>query len=139
MDMEIVIADTGFIVALTNQADARHVDVRDIYLQFPQILVPQTVLVEAAYLLGRNAGIGIVVSFLKGLSSSRFSLVALSDPDIERVSQILEQYEDSRIDFVDASVMAVAERLNITTVLTLDQRDFRLFRPRHRNSFRLLP
>jgi uncharacterized protein len=51
----------------------------------------------------------------------------------------LTKYADSRIDFVDASVMAVAERLSITTILTLDQRDFRLFRPPHCQSFELLP
>ena len=46
---------------------------------------------------------------------------------------------DSRIDFVDACVMAVAERFGSTKILTLDQRDFRLFRPRHCNSFEILP
>jgi hypothetical protein len=35
--------------------------------------------------------------------------------------------------------MAVAERFGITTVLTLDQRDFRLYRPRHCQVFEILP
>lgn len=38
--------------------------------------------------------------------------------------QLLEKYTDSRMDFVDASIADVAERLNITRVLTLDQREF---------------
>ena len=46
-----------------------------------------------------------------------------------RVAEILDEYLDSRIDFVDASVMAVAERYGSTKILTLDQRDFRLYRP----------
>jgi len=61
-------------------------------------------------LLGRNAGILAVVAFLRGIAASRFNLVALTDSDLERVAEILEKYADSRIDFVDASVMAVAER-----------------------------
>ena len=81
----------------------------------------------------------MVASFLKGLPMSRFSLLALLDEDILRVAEILDRYADSRIDFVDPSVMAVAERLNIVTVLTLDRRDFSLFRPRHCNSFILVP
>jgi predicted nucleic acid-binding protein len=35
--------------------------------------------------------------------------------------------------------MAVAERLNIGRVLTLDRRDFQIMRPRHRDFFELLP
>lgn len=52
---------------------------------------------------------------------------------------ILEQYADSKVDFVDASIMAIAERLDIRTVLTIDQRDFRLFQPSHCQSFILQP
>lgn len=141
MDMEkrSAIADTGFIVALLNQSDARHQDVAPIYIQQQSILFPQTVLAEVAYLLGRDAGTSTVVAFLKGLSQSRFHIIALTETDLNRIAEILSQYADSRIDFVDASVMAVAERYGITTVLTLDQRDFRLFRPQHCQSFELLP
>jgi K+-transporting ATPase A subunit len=52
--------------------------------------VPQTVLVEVTYLLGRNAGIAIVVAFLRGLSSSRFTTVELTNQDIARTAEILE-------------------------------------------------
>jgi uncharacterized protein len=139
MDMETAIADTGFVVALANRTDSRHAEVRPIYTQQQRILLPQTVLVEVAYLLGRDAGVKIVVAFLQGLPASRFTLTELTDQDIARTAEILERYADSRIDFVDATVMAVAERLEIRTVLTIDQRDFRLFRPKHCESFTLLP
>jgi uncharacterized protein len=141
MDMETgtVIADTGFIVALLNQIDARHQDVAPIYQQYQTIWFPQTVLAEVAYLLGRDAGTPTVVAFLKGLPKSRFRVIALTESDLNRIAEILTKYGDSRIDFVDASVMAVAERLSITTILTLDLRDFRLFRPQHCQSFELLP
>ena len=49
------------------------------------------------------------------------------------------QYADSRINFVDATVMAVAERFLIKEVLTLDKRDFQIFRPKHCSSLTLLP
>ena len=137
--MERVIADTGFVVALANRSDKRHADVAPIYLQYPQIWLPQVVLVEVAYLIGRDAGIATVVKFLQGLPSSRFELIAATEQDLGRTARILEQYTDSRIDFVDASVIAIAERLNIKTVLTIDQRDFRLFRPTHCQSFTLKP
>jgi len=141
MDMErkITISDTGFVVALLNQSDIKHSDVVAIYQNYQQILLPQTVLAEVAYLVGRSAGVSTVAAFLKGLSASRFRLIPLSETDVIRVSEILEEYKDSRIDFVDATVMAIAERLKITLILTLDQRDFRLFRPKHCQSLEILP
>lgn len=137
--METVIADTGFVVALANRSDSKHQAVRTVYIQQQMILLPQTVLAEVAYLIGRESGIVTVASLLRGLPVSRFSLIALVEQDILRVAEILNQYADSRIDFVDATVMAVAERLNIVTVLTLDRRDFSLFRPRHCDIFNLIP
>ena len=137
--MESIIADTGFVVALTNRSDQRHRDVVPIYLQYPLILLPQLALVEVAYLIGRDAGIPKVVQFLKGLPVSRFEIIAATDQDIARAADIIELYADSKVDFVDASVMAIAERLGVKTVLTIDQRDFRMVRPRHCESFILLP
>lgn len=137
--MEIVIADTGFVVALLNRLDVRYLDVLPIYLKQAQILLPQTALVEIAYLIGRDVGISAVVQFLQGIPKSRFIVIHAIDSDIVRVAEILAKYADSYIDFVDASVMAIAERLNIQTVLTIDQRDFRMFRPKHCSSFQLLP
>ena len=55
--------------------------------------------------------------------------VALTEQDVISVAEILDEYADSRIDFVDASIMAIAERYEIKKILTLDQRDFRLYRP----------
>ena len=127
--MEIVIADTGFIVALTNLSDPKHEIVKKCYFNYKTILIPQTVFAEVAYLIGRESGVKTVANFLRGLSKSHFSVIPITSEDILRTADIIEQYSDSRIDFVDATVMAIAKRLNITTILTLDQRDFNLYRP----------
>lgn len=137
--MESIIADTGFVVALVNRSDQRHQDVLPIYLKYPSILLPQLALVEVAYLIGRDAGIPTVIKFLKGLPASRFEIIAATHQDIARAASIIEQYADSKVDFVDASVMSIAERMGIKTVLTIDQRDFRMVRPTHCDSFILLP
>ncbi|WP_375497898.1 type II toxin-antitoxin system VapC family toxin [uncultured Nostoc sp.] len=139
MEKTLAVADTGFVVALLNRSDTMHSIVARVYTQEKQILLPQTVLAELAYLVGRNAGVTTVAAFLQGLSASRFSLVALTDQDVIRVAEILNEYADSRIDFVDASVMAIAERYGIKKIFTLDQRDFRLYRPQHCDSFEILP
>lgn len=133
------IADTGFVVALVNQRDDHHIAVKAIYAEQRQILLPQTVLAEVGYLLDRDAGSTALIKFLESLPVSRFQLIGLLPPDLARTAAILKQYQDSRIDFVDASVMAVAERYGLETILTLDRRDFSLYKPLHCPAFTLRP
>ena len=40
---------------------------------------------------------------------------------------------------VDAAVIAIAERLNVTTLATINPRDFRVVRPAHCDAFELVP
>lgn len=136
---QLVVADTGFVVALLNSQDRFHLPVRRVYEQQESILLPQTALTEVAYLVGREAGIPIVIQFLRGISLSRFTLVAIDEQDLKMASNILNEYLDSQIDFVDATVMAIAERYDCDTILTLDRRDFQIFRPQHCDYFTLLP
>jgi len=59
--------------------------------------------------------------------------------DYSRSADILRQYADANLDFIDALIVAIAERLNIKRLLTLDRRDFQLIRPKPCVSFELLP
>jgi predicted nucleic acid-binding protein len=58
--------------------------------------------------------------------------------DLERPDQVLEKYSDANIGLVDATVVAIAERLGIRIVVTTDRRHFSLFRPKHCRAFGLL-
>jgi predicted nucleic acid-binding protein len=76
------------------------------------------------------------------VSSIRPDAVQVESPtaeDLVRVHEILEQYADSQLDFTDAAIVAIAERLAITRVYTLDRRDFSIVRPIHCDYFELLP
>ena len=48
-------------------------------------------------------------------------------------------YADNPIGFVDASIVAVAERLGVRQVLPLDRRHFGQIGPRHCDALDLLP
>lgn len=135
----IAVADTGFVLAVTLVTDKWHQACLPIYQQQQTIYLPQSTLAETAFMLTQAGGNLLTAGFLAGLKQSQLRMLALTAEDITRTAELLEQYADSRLDFVDASVVAVAERLNITRILTVDQRDFRLVRPRHCDYFELLP
>jgi predicted nucleic acid-binding protein len=66
-------------------------------------------------------------------------MVPLTAADLERMAELVETYSDFPLGLVDASVIAVAERLNADAIATLDHRHFSVVRPRHLPAFKLLP
>ena len=137
--MSVAIADTSFVVALANQRDQQHEACNQVKQQIETMLLLQSVLAEVGYMLGRELGNPGVVYFLRNLPKSKYRPVALESKDFIRAADILEQYADSRLDFVDATVVAVAEDYKISQILTLDRRDFGMVRPNHIAHFELLP
>jgi predicted nucleic acid-binding protein len=133
------IADTGFVAAVGNQSDKWHQACATIYRRENVIYLPQTILAEVGYMLGRELGNRAFANFLRRLPETKYRVMALEMQDFLRTAEILEQYADTRVDFVDATVVAVAERLKITRILTLDQRDFHIVRPSHSEHFEILP
>jgi predicted nucleic acid-binding protein len=134
-----VIADTGFVVAVAITSDDDHESCVQVYKQHRDIYLPQSTLTEIGHLLVKAGGNRAMGYFLTNVPRMKYKLVSLEDADVKRAGELLIKYADSRVDFVDASIVAVAERLDITRILTLDQRDFRIIRPRHCEYFELLP
>lgn len=75
--------------------------------------------------------------FLRGLGA--FDVQAPTREDWLRIAEIVEQYRSFPLGTVDASIVALAERLETDLILTLDHRHFRAVRPRHADYFTLLP
>lgn len=63
----------------------------------------------------------------------------LLQKDLRRVYDLLDRYADADIGFVDATIAAIAERLDIRVILTLDRRHFSIIRPKTFAHFELLP
>lgn len=133
------VADTGFILALGNADDQFHHACNAIKRQEQIIYVPQSVLAEVGYMLNRDIGSQGLARFLRTLSETKYRVVPLELRDILRTADLLEKYADTRPDFVDLSIVAVAERMLIRRILTIDRRDFQIIRPAHIDHFELLP
>ena len=131
--------DTGFLLAVLDKNDHRHfVCVNALESEFSPLL-PEVVLPELAYLVICALGYRVWISFLRSVSNGELSIISVETQDLTRSAEILEKYQDSKIDFVDSIIMAIAERLEITRILTVDRRDFGLFRPQHCAAFEIVP
>jgi hypothetical protein len=136
----VTILDTSFLFSLTNKNDRTHR--RSVALQSKlerPILLPMPVLTELCYLLASKLGHHVMRHFLRLLQDSNMQLVSLNNEEIQRVAMLLDQYADTRLDFADAAIVAIAERYGVTKIATYDRRDFSMIRPRHVAFFELLP
>lgn len=138
--MPSIIIDTGIIYAMADRDDTWHERVVA-YLKTQKdiLIVPVTVLPEACYLLNSYLGKEVERSFISSLLHGEMTVECLTAEDLRQTSNLLERYADANIGFVDATLVAIAERLKIHRILTTDRRHFSLIRPRHCTSFELLP
>ena len=73
------------------------------------------------------------------MTSDRFQIQDLRPVDYQRSIELIRQYADLGLGFVDASIIAIAERLNLTEIATHNHRDFAVVRPAHCDAFELIP
>jgi predicted nucleic acid-binding protein len=135
-----VLLDSGFLFASLNASEAEHeATIRVLESIREPIVFPVPAITEVAYLLARDINNEAAADFVASLATTELTLEAPLQEDYLRSAEILRRYSDANLDFVDALIVATAERLNITRLLTLDRRDFQLIRPKHCSSFELLP
>ena len=97
------------------------------------------VITEVAYLAATRLGTETEVRFLGDLASGAFAVEPVHPSDWLRIAQLTSIYSNLPLGTADASVVATAERLNITTIATLDLRHFNVVRPKHCTHFEIKP
>jgi predicted nucleic acid-binding protein len=132
------VVDTGPLYALIDRSDSHHDACRRLLVSFPErLIVPSPVLVELDWLAQGHQG--AFTAALDDALSGQLQVADLVEEDYQRARELMERYADSNVGFVDSAVLAVVERLNEPKLATLDQRHFRMMRPRHVDVLRLLP
>lgn len=134
----IALVDAGPLIASANTADPAHQrSVEALSRTDLHLVIPALVVAEATYVVGAQLGPQSEAAFLRGLES--FDIEAPDASDWGRIGTLVEQYGDLRLGGTDASVIALAERIDARTIITFDRRHFTVVRPTHCDSFELLP
>jgi predicted nucleic acid-binding protein len=136
----VLIVDAGPLYAAAAKRDKHHERSVALLSSSPRpLLVPALVLTEVSYLLNDRIGGHAELAFARALADGELTVEPVLDSDWSRISELMEQYLDLPLGMVDASVIALAERLNVNVIATLDQRHFSVVRPRHVEAFTLVP
>jgi predicted nucleic acid-binding protein len=135
-----IVIDTGPLVAAHNRRDPDYRACRALIVDATEeLVVPAPVLVEFDWLASTRINRGLFPVFIQDVLNGAYRIEDLEAEDYLRVSEILEQYADFDIGFVDAAVLAIVERLGEPKLATLDRRHFGAMKPRHVMTLQLLP
>lgn len=94
---------------------------------------------EAGWLIERQLGPAAEAAFYRSIVAGDLRVENLEPRDWARVADLVDRYADLGLGGADASLIAIAERLALTTIATLDRRHFTVVRPAHCDAFTLLP
>lgn len=140
MSDQRALLDTGFLYAVFDADDQRHAQAVKVVADWRgEMLLPTAVLVELAYLLQSRLGHGAMRHIMQRLMQQSLYMVSITPPDLLRINNLLTQYADAELDFVDATIVTLAERYQVRHILTVDRRDFSIIRPHHCDYFEILP
>lgn len=136
----ITLVDSGALYALADEDDEWHARMSAWWEAYSgDTAVPVTTLPEVAYLLQSRLGPDAEAAFVHSIARQELELEGLELDDVARAAELMAGYRDLPLGFVDASIVAVAERLGARSVLTTDRRHFSVVRPRHVPALRLEP
>ncbi len=136
----MIIADTSGLLALFNQREPRHAQVRSAVVdgEGPLVVSPYVV-AELDYLVTTRLGVDAQLAVLDELAAGAYDLACLDVADLRQCREMVLRYRDLDIGVTDASLVVLAQHRRTKSILTLDHRHFHALRPLDGGRFQLLP
>jgi predicted nucleic acid-binding protein len=132
----MIIADTGFFLALLDRNDDHHkIAVAKLKQLNEPLVTTIPVITEATHLILTRLGRPSLIRFIESIDSGFVSLFEISIDHFGRISKLKRKYRDLPMDFADASLIVLAESLGHGRVLSTDTRDFKAYRWKERKPF----
>jgi uncharacterized protein len=127
------------LVAVMNRRDTHHVRMTALLeARDDEFVVTPYVVAEVAYLVQKFAGADAEIAFMQAIRDGLFRQQPLDEQDLARIVELMGRFRDFPLGAADASVIAVAERLKIHQIASMDGH-FRAVQPRGLDFFTLLP
>jgi uncharacterized protein len=130
--------DTGPLVAYLDANDDAHEEVAESLSAFKgRLATTGSVITETMHFLAENPeGPELLGQFA---IASGMEVYDLCQPrEIETAALLMKRYQDTPMDFADATLVLLSEALDVRDILTLDRRGFSTFRDRRSHAFKLV-
>jgi len=130
--------DTGALLALLDRTDRWHRICTETIQQLRlPLITSEAVLTELFHLVGDSRA--EMEGAWKLLRSGAVTMLPIDDSELYAVHALMSRYWDRPMDFADATLVYLAKREALSTVFTVDFRDFETYRIDGRRRFRVYP
>lgn len=134
-----ILLDTGPLAALFNSADHAHLRARKWFQSCTSgLITTEAVVTELSYLLEDNTALQSVALVWVEQAKWHGRLEIPPVNDHAALAVLLERYSDLPCDYADATLIALANALDVREIATLDERDFSIYRLNRNRSFKLV-
>jgi uncharacterized protein len=136
----LILADTGFFVALIVLSDKHHEAAVAAARKHAGegLLTTWPVLTEAFHIIQRVGGVELAQRWLQGIEAGAAKVFDLNVAHLPRILELMPKYHDLPMDLADASLVICAEQEGDGRIFSTDVRDFRTYRWKRRKPFRNL-
>jgi predicted nucleic acid-binding protein len=130
--------DTGAMLALLDGRDRWHRVCVDAFQQLRlPLMTSEAVLTELFHLAGDSRH--EMEAAWRLVRSGAIVLAAIENSGLPQIHALMSRYADRPMDFADATLVYLAKREALSTILTVDHADFETYRIEGRRRFRVLP
>ncbi len=134
----MILIDTGPIVAFFDKDDRYHSLCIEILKEIREPLVTTwPILTESFYLL--NFSWEVQNSLWLFIQRGGVEIYPIEKELFTRCQTLMRQYKDLPMDLADATLVALADVLGVSKILTLDHKDFSIYRFKQKRRFTLIP
>lgn len=135
----MIIADTGFFLALANVRDQHHRAAKQALDDVVEPLVTTwPIITETCHLLTHRLNAGAAETFLAAAARGAFRIFELGSAHLSRILELMRKYRQLPMDLADASLVILAEHLGSGRILSTDRRDFGTYRWKNQRPFKNL-
>ena len=134
--MKKILIDSGPLIALFDRNDKYHLaSVEFIRNNNSELITTIASITETLHLLdfSRDAQI----DFLGWVYAGALSIEQITSDNFARIKELTTKYSDLPMDFADACLVFLGEKLNISSIATID-RDFDVYRLKGKKTFTTL-
>lgn len=129
-----VVIDSGPLIALFDRDDNYHNKALEFIKKFKGELISNyAVITEVSHLL--DFSVAVQIDFLQWIFDGGITIAEIATDDLLRIIELTEKYSDLPMDFADASLVVLCEKMKIREVASID-RDFGIYRTREKKAFK---
>lgn len=124
--MKNLIVDAGPLIALFDKSDQYHERILQYIASFEGTLVTTwPIVTEVLHMLSFN--VQVQLDFLTWIDMKGLSVIDIDSSHLKRLIDLTKKYGDVPMDFADATLIVLSEKMHLNEILTIDS-DFYVYR-----------